>query len=119
MVKEKLSEALRKKIEEIEEQRVKEQEEKNRIEKMTKKEKEKLKLKEARKNKAKKKTPIQEERDAHEAYQLILSEHHRRVKQRVKQKSRTLGLLNASLKAKTSEDSSPESDTDKYTVMFA
>ena len=98
--------------------RIKEQQEKDRIEKMTKKEKEKLKLKEARKSKTKKKTPIQEERDAHEAYQLILLEHHRRVKQRVKQKSRTLGLLNAALKSKPSEDSSPDSDTDKHADIF-
>ena len=110
---------MRKKIEEIEEQRIKEQEEKTRIEKMTKKEREKYQLKQARKNKGKKKTPIQEERDAHEAYQLILSEHHRRVKQRVKRKTRTIGLLNATPKAKTSEDSDTESDTDKNIDMFA
>ena len=105
-VKEKLSEALQKKIHQIEQEREKVQEEKKRIEKMTQKQKEKhqkqIKRKESQKKglQGNKKTSIAVERDFHEAYQLILSEHHRRVKQRMKQKTRTLAVMKISMTAK-------------------
>ena len=116
-VKEKLSEALRVKIESIEEEREKEQALAKKLENMTKKQREQYELKnKKKKNKVvKKKTTIQEEREAHEAYQLVLSEHYRRVKQRVRQKTKTLGLLKveAAFKAKSMEDVTPEAE-DKF-----
>ena len=61
---------------------------------MTKKQKEQYKLKQRGKVEyKKKKTLCQEERDIHEAYQLLLAEHHKRVKQRVKQKISTVAAL--------------------------
>ena len=114
-VKEKLSEALRIKIESIEEEREKEAAEMKKLENMTKKQREKYEMQKKKKKKVvKKKTSIQEEREAHEAYQLVLSEHYRRVKQRVKQKTKTLGLLRveAAFKAKSTENLNTESDND-------
>ena len=114
-VKEKLSEALQEKIEAIEAEREKEEAEKKKLENMTKKQREKYEMMQKKKNKnvVKKKSSIQVEREAHEAYQLVLSEHYRRVKQRVKQKTKTLGLLgvNAALMAKSTENLSSEQDT--------
>ena len=114
-VKEKLSEALRIKIESIEEEREKEAAEMKKLENMTKKQREKYEMQKKKKKKVvKKKTSIQEEREAHEAYQLVLSEHYRRVKQRVKHKTKTLGLLRveAAFKAKSTENLNTESDND-------
>ena len=112
-----MSEALRVKIESIEEEREKEQALAKKLENMTKKQREQYELKnKKKKNKVvKKKTSIQEEREAHEAYQLVLSEHYRRVKQRVRQKTKTLGLLKveAAFKAKSMEDVTPETE-DKF-----
>ena len=108
-VKEKLSEALQKKIYQIEHEREKIEEEKKRIEKMTQKQKDKnqkqIKRKESQKKglQGNKKTSIAVERDAHEAYQLILSEYHRRVKQRMKQKTRTLAVMKISMAAKPTD----------------
>ena len=90
---------------------------------MTKKEREQLKLKESHKNKAKKKTYgmlRQEERDVHEAYQLILSEYHRKVIQRVKKKTKTIALLkvDSAKQDKASENASPESDADEVLEVF-
>ena len=115
-VKEKLSEALQKKIHQIEQEREKVQEEKKRIEKMTQKQKEKhqkqIKRKESQKKglQGNKKTSIAVERDFHEAYQLILSEHHRRVKQRMKQKTRTLAVMKISMAAKPTDKEKSESE---------
>ena len=108
-VKEKLSQALQKKIHQIEQEREKIQEETKRLEKMTQKQKEKhqkqIKRKESQKKglQGNKKTSIAVERDAHEAYQLILSEYHRRVKQRMKQKTRTLAVMKISMAAKPTD----------------
>ena len=64
---------------------------------MSKKELERLKNKNLKRNismkKKKKKSTIEEEKDAHEAYQLILSEYHRRVKIRMKQKIKVIHML--------------------------
>ena len=93
-VKDKLDNALRKKVDEIDEKRIAEELEKAKFEKMTKKQKEQHKLKQRGKIEyKKKKTLCQEERDIHEAYQLLLAEHHKRVKQRVKQKISTVAAL--------------------------
>ena len=68
-----------------------EEAEKQKLEKMTKKQKEQLKLKTRGKIEyKKKKTLLEEEREIHEAYQLLLSEHSKRVKQRTKQKLQTI-----------------------------
>jgi hypothetical protein len=93
-VKEKLDDALRKKVDEIDEKRVLEDAEKQRLEKMTKKQKDEYKQKHRGKVEyKKKKTLLQEERDIHEAYQLLLSEHSKRVRQRTKQKLATITAL--------------------------
>ena len=71
-----------------------EEAEKERLEKMTKKQKEQHKQKNRGKIEyKKKKTLLQEERDIHEAYQLLLSEHSKRVKQRTRQKLATITAL--------------------------
>ena len=108
--------ALRKKIYIIEEERQKEQEEIKRLGIMTKKQKEDAKMRELRKGQAtglkkKKKTLAEEERDSHEAYQLVLSEYYRRVKQRVKHKAITVTLL------KKGTGSQPKCDEDLNTVL--
>ena len=93
-VKDKLDDALRKKVDEIDDKRVLEEAEKERLEKMTKKQKEQHKQKSRGKIEYKKKKTLhQEERDIHEAYQLLLSEHSKRVKQRTKQKLATITAL--------------------------
>ena len=110
----KLNEALRKKIEGIEREREKEKAEEKKLEEMTKVQREKFKrrsLKKSRKGKTKKskKTAIEEEREVHEAYQLILSEYHRKAKHRVFQKTKGLGLLRTGSK-KSKEDTSTDID---------
>ena len=87
---------MQKRIELIEEKRKAEKIEKDKLEKMSKKEQERFKNKNHYLDSAakkKKKSTIEEERDAHEAYQLILSEYHRRVKTRTKQKIMTIHML--------------------------
>ena len=100
-VKEKLHKALINRVQCIEEEREKEQLEIKKLENMTPKQKEKYKMQQGRKNKAnskkKKKSSIEEERDAHEAYQLVLSEYHRKVKQRMLHKTKNIGLLKVGL----------------------
>ena len=98
-VKDKLKEALKMKIKGIEERKQIAQAEKKRMERMTKREKERYIQQKLRfnnhnygKNKIKK-TFQDEEKDLHEAYQIILSEHHRRVKYRVKQTLRAVNIM--------------------------
>jgi hypothetical protein len=90
-VKSKLDSALRAKVDEIEELKKQEEDEKRKFEKMTKKEKEIYKTKNAGrldKNglKKRRKTLLQQEIDLHEAYQLLLAEHRRKVTTRAKKK---------------------------------
>ena len=93
-VKDRLDEALRNKVDEIEEKRIAEEAEKAKFEKMSKQQKDQYKLKNrAKLEKKKKKTLFMEERDIHESYQLLLSEHHKRVKQRTKQKLAVVASL--------------------------
>ena len=93
-VKDRLDEALRNKVDEIEEKRIAEEAEKAKFEKMTKQQKEQYKIKNrAKLEKKKKKTLFMEERDVHESYQLLLSEHHKRVKLRTKQKLAVVASL--------------------------
>ena len=97
-VKDKLDDALQRKVDEIEVRRQAEEAEKFRLENMTKQQKEKHKYKNIGKldpnsQKKNKKSLIQEERDIHEAYQLLLSEYHKRVKQRTKKKIATVAAL--------------------------
>ena len=79
---------------------------------MTKRQKSKDKYKKIGKvdaNKGIKKKPkslIQEELDIHEAYQLLLSEYHKRVKQRTKQKISMIAAL-----SKKDPESTPTSST--------
>ena len=105
---------MQRRIELIEEKRKAEKIEKDKLEKMSKKEQERFKNKSHNYNdamKKKKKSTIEEERDAHEAYQLILSEYHRRVKTRTKQKIMTIHMLT---KPKAETEATPETtETEK------
>ena len=90
-VKTKLDTALREKVDEIEEQKKQEVKDKMKFEKMSKKEKEIYTTKNAGrldKNglKKRRKTLQQQEIEVHEAYQLLLAEHKRKVTTRAKNK---------------------------------
>ena len=88
--KRKLDDALRKRLKEIEVRRQAEESEKMRLKNMTKRQKEihkdKMRGKVDRNGiKRKRKTLTQQERDVHQAYQLLVSEYHKQIKQRAKQ----------------------------------
>ena len=97
-VKDKLDAALKAKVDEIKEQKREEEEEKKKFEKMTKKENEIYRTKNAGridKNglKKRRKTLVQQEMEFHEAYQLLLAEHKRKVIKRTKKKMSTVYAL--------------------------
>ena len=97
-LKNKLDKAHSEKIDEIAEKKILEAAEKKRFDSMTRKEKEIYKNKNHGRltengTKRRRKTLLEEEREVHEAYQLILSEHNRRVKRRVKQKLATMTAM--------------------------
>ena len=97
-VKNKLDYAHKEKMDEITEKKKLEEAEKKRFASMTKKEKEIYKNKNHGRltesgTRRRRKTLLEEEREVHEAYQLLLSEHNRRVKKRVKQKLKTVTTL--------------------------
>jgi hypothetical protein len=97
-VKNKLADALKAKVDEIDEQKKQDEKEKKKFEKLTKKEKEIYKIKNAGrvdKNGVKKrrKTLLQQEIDVHEAYQLLLAEHKRKVTTRAKKKMSSVCTL--------------------------
>ena len=90
-VKHNLDAALKSKVDEIAEKKKQEEEEKNRFKKMTKKEKEIYKTKNTGRIdenglKKKRKTLLEQEREIHEAYQMLLSEHNKKVRARTKKK---------------------------------
>ena len=89
---------MKAKIDKIAEKKKQEEKEKKRLEEMSKKEKQKHKTKSSRSidpNKFKKrgKSFIDEERDVHEAYQLLLSEHNKLVRKRIRQKLSAVNAL--------------------------
>ena len=90
-VKNKLDAALKAKVDEIGEQTKQDEEQKKKFKKMTKREKEMYITKNAGrldKNglKKRRKTLIQQEMELHEAYQLLIAEHKRKVTKRTKTK---------------------------------
>jgi hypothetical protein len=89
---------LKAKVDEIEVQKRKEEDEKKKFEKLSKREKEIYKTKNVGlldKNglKKRRKTLLQQQIEVHEAYQLLLSEHKRKVTTRVKNKISTVCTL--------------------------
>ena len=121
-VRDKLNEALQVKIELLEKKKEEEQKELKLIEKMTKKEKEKHQKEQERKNnpvygmnKKKKKTFQEQERELHEAYQILLAEHYRKVKSRTKQKLRTINIM----KTVATKTTFPEEQSDDNLHEFA
>ena len=89
---------MQEKINELAEKKKLEEEEKIRFEKMSKKEKEIFKTKNIGRidpngSKKKRKTLLEQEREVHEAYQLLLSEHNKKVKTRTKQKIAAMSAL--------------------------
>ena len=121
-LKVKLNDALRSKVDDIDERRQAEVAEKEKFEQMTKQQKQnhanKLRGKLEKKNK---KTLFQEERDVHEAYQLLLSEHNTRVKQRMKQKISTVAALSRKAKVPSparSNTEKPPSSVDPVDVKI-
>ena len=121
-VRDKLNEALQVKIELLEKKKEEEQKELKLIEKMTKKEKEKHQKDQERKNnpvygmnKKKKKTFQEQERELHEAYQILLAEHYRKVKSRTKQKLRTINIM----KTVSTKTAFPEEQSDDNLHEFA
>ena len=114
-MKVKLDDALRSKVDRIDEKRQLEVAEIKKLEQMTKQQKERHEKNKTRGNveKKNKKTLFQEERDVHEAYQLLLSEHTMRVKQRLRQKIANIG----SIAKKDNGQASPSTrDKPKVTV---
>ena len=79
-------------MDKITEEKIKEEEEKKKLEKMTKREKEIYKTKNAGRLdsktglKRRRKTLQEQEREFHEAYQILLSEHNKKVRARAMQK---------------------------------
>ena len=96
-VKDKLIDAVKEKICKIEERKLLEQEERKKMEKMSKKEHEKYeneqKFQKTYGSKKRYKSVREEEREVHEAYQLILAEYHRRVMMRMKKKIKTVNMI--------------------------
>ena len=96
-MKDKLTEALKERIEKIEERKLLEQVEKKKLEKMSKREREKYEKEQRFKNrygsKKRKKSVKDEEREVHEAYQVILAEYHRRVMMRMKKKVKAVNMI--------------------------
>ena len=93
-----MDDALKAKIDDIMEKKKQEEEEKKRFEKMTKKDKEIYKAKNAGRLdqngiKRKRKTLLELEREAHEAYQMLISEHNRKVRSRTMQKLSAVNSL--------------------------
>ena len=96
-MKDKLTEALKERIDKIEQRKLLEQMEKKKIEKMSKREREKyekeLKFKNRYGSKKRAKSIKDEEREVHEAYQVILAEYHRRVIKRMKKKVKAVNMI--------------------------
>ena len=85
-------------MDELNEMKKREQEEKNRFASMTKKEKEKYQnVYRGRIDKdgvkKKRQTLLDQEIELHEAYQLILKEHHKKVKRRVQKKLAAISTM--------------------------
>ena len=99
-VKQKLNAALQEKVDSIAEQKKQEEDEKKILEKMKKKEKEIYKAKYAGRLKRNGKPLLEQEREAHQAYQLLLSEHNKKVRSRMLQK---LTAVNALVKINSGE----------------
>ena len=98
-------------MDEIEEKRIAEEAEKAKFEKMSNQQKDQYKLKNrAKLEKKKKKTLFMEERDIHESYQLLLSEHHKRVKQRTKQKLAVVASLMSKNSLTTNDNNTNNND---------
>ena len=116
-LKNKLDESLRRKIEDIDEKRQAEESERIKIEKMTKKQQavyRKKKTKGAAEKKGSTKKPLfEQERDLHESYQIILSEHNKRVKQRTKQK---INMITAMMKKGTVQATQENNDHNKEII---
>ena len=116
-LKNKLDESLRKKIEDIDEKRQAEESERIKIEKMTKKQQalyRKKKTNGAAEKKGSTKKPLfEQERDLHESYQIILSEHNKRVKQRTKQK---VMMITAMMKKGTVQTTQENNDHNKEII---
>jgi hypothetical protein len=96
-VKNNLDAGLKAKIDKITEEKIKEEEEKKKFEKLKKREKEIYTAKNAGRLdrnglKKKRKTLHEQEREAHEAYQVLLSEHNKKIRTRTMQK---LAVINA------------------------
>ena len=97
-VKHNLDAALKSKIDDIADKKEQEEEEKKRFAKMTKKEKEIYKNKNTGRLdenglKKRRKTLLEQEREVHEAYQMLLSEHNKKVRTRTKQKVKAVTAL--------------------------
>ena len=88
---------MKERISKIEERKSLEQEERKKMEKMSKKDKEKYeneqKFQKTYGSKKRYKSVHDEEREVHEAYQLILAEYHRRVKMRMKKKIKAVTMI--------------------------
>ena len=116
-LKNKLDESLRRKIEDIDEKRQAEESERIKIEKMTKKQQALYRKKktngEAEKKGNTKKPLFEQERDLHESYQIILSEHNKRVKQRTKQK---INMITAMMKKGTVQATQENNDHNKEII---
>ena len=89
---------MKEKIDKIADERIKEEQEKKKFENLTKREKNIFLAKNAGrldKNglKRKRKTLMEQEREAHEAYQILLSEHNKKVKTRTMQKLSVVNTL--------------------------
>ena len=88
---------MKERICKTEERKIFEQEERKKMEKMSKKEQEKYeneqKFQKTYGSKKRYKTVHEEEREIHEAYQVILAEYHRRVKNRMKKKIKAVNMI--------------------------
>ena len=113
-VKEKLDAALRNKLTKI---RKKQEAKATRLEMMSKGQKQaynrkKIQIIESNVRAKKTKTPMEEESDVNEAYQLILSEHHRRVNRRVRHKLAAMNLTKMTISTPAIDDDPNLGDDD-------
>jgi len=93
-------------MDKITEEKLKEEEEKKKLEKMTKREKETYQTKNFGRldkygMKKRRKTLHEQERESHEAYQILLSEHNKKVRARAMQK---LSVVTALMKMNSEQN---------------
>ena len=117
-VKEKLDAALRNKLTKI---RKKQEADATRLQMMSKRQKQaynrkKIQIIESNVRAKKTKTPMEEVSEVNDSYQLILSEHHRRVNRRVKQKLAAMNLTKMTISTPAIDDDPNLGDDDDDNV---